>query len=105
VAGNSQSEAGGAMRLRPEKIDQLAKVITDALAANPEVKLAEKPDHLIVLIRSVITADMKAEDEIEEAARKLLDAHMDEIQKKGAQYDKLLQKAKQQLAKDRKFVL
>ena len=93
------------MRLRPEKIDHLAKVITASLGASPEIKLNETPDHLIALIRLVITDDMKAEDAIEDEARKLLDQHKVEIERKGAQYDKLLQKAKAQLAKDRKMVL
>jgi hypothetical protein len=93
------------MRLRSEKIDHLAKVITASLGTSPEIKLNETPEHVIGLIRQIITEDMKAEDAIEEDARKLLDQHKAEIERKGAQYDKLLQKAKAQLAKDRKMVL
>lgn len=93
------------MRLKPEKIEQLASIIVDTLAANPEVTLGEDRGKIAGLIKRVITEDMQAEDEIEAEARKLLEQYMDEIRHKGASYDKLFQKAKQKIAQERKMVL
>ena len=93
------------MRLKPEKIDQLADLIHAALAANPEVELAESADKIKALIRQTIHEDLAAEDQIEEEARKLLEPHMDEIQRKSMSFDKMLLKTKQKLAQERKMVL
>lgn len=93
------------MRLKPEKIEQLAGVVFDSLAANPEVTLTEGRDKVVGLIKRIITEDMLAEDEIEKDAHKLLEQFQSEITRKGASYDKLFQKAKQKLAQERKMVI
>lgn len=93
------------MRLKPEKIDHLSKIILQALDANSELALGDDRNAILALIRTVITNDLKAEDDIEEEARRTLEKHMNEIQRSGASYEKLLLKAKQQLARERKMVL
>lgn len=93
------------MRLKPEKIEHLAEVVFEALAANKELELAEGRDRIVGTIRRMITEDLKAEDEIGEEAHRLLGPHKDEIQRKGASYEKLLLKAKQKIAQERKMVL
>lgn len=93
------------MRLKPEKIEVLAEQIYDVLAANKDAGMSAERATVTAAIRRIITEDMKAEDEIEEQARALLEEHMDEIQRKGIAFDKILLKTKQQLARDRKMVL
>ena len=93
------------MRLKPEKVDQLAKVITEALAVHPEIKFGDSAERVTGLIKKVILADLQAEEALEADARKLLEQHANEINRTGASYDKLLQKAKQKLATERKMVL
>lgn len=93
------------MRLKPEKIENLAEVIFEALTANKEVGVSESREKVTGLIRQIITADMKAEEEIEAEAHKKLEAVKDQIARQGASYDKLFQKAKQQIARERKMVI
>jgi hypothetical protein len=93
------------MRLKPEKIEELAGLVHEALAANPELKLQESREKIVHLIRLAIQEDLMAEDAIEEEARRLLGEHMDEIQRKGMSFDMMLLKAKQRIAQERKMVL
>jgi hypothetical protein len=93
------------MRLSPKKIESLSKAICRSLEANPDLEFAESADKVQVLIRRVIAEDMRLEEEIEEEARKLLEQHKGEIDRKGASYDALLRKAKAKIAQERKVVL
>jgi hypothetical protein len=93
------------MRLSPKKIESLARAVCRSLEENPDVELAESADRLFVLVRQVITEDMRLEEEIEEEARRLLEVHKGEIDRKGASFDSLLRKAKAKLAQERKMVL
>ncbi|MEN6624826.1 MAG: DUF507 family protein [Candidatus Sumerlaeia bacterium] len=93
------------MRLKPEKIQVLAEQIYDALAANKDASVSPDRNDVVGLIKRVIVEDMQAEDALEEDARALLEKHMDEIQRKGMSFDKMLLKTKQQLARDRKMVI
>ena len=93
------------MRLSPKKIETLARVIRRSLEQTAGLELAESPEAIEMLIRQVITDDLRMEDEIEEEARRLLDQHADQIQMRGASYDALLRKTKAKLAQDRKMVL
>ena len=61
------------MRLRPEKIEHLAQVVVESLTQYPEVTLQESRDHLVGLVKRVITEDLRLEDEIEEEARRVLE--------------------------------
>jgi hypothetical protein len=93
------------MRLKTEKIDQISQLIFESLSANDRVKINEDSGVIINLVRQVITADLKAEDDIEEEARSLLEGHMDTIRAKSVSFDSLLRKTKQKIANERKMVL
>jgi hypothetical protein len=93
------------MRLKPEKIDRLAKSIFHFLAAQKEVELDPDQNKIVGVIRKAISDDLIEEEEIEHEARKKLEAHAQEIQRSGANYEKLLQKAMQEVARKRKFSL
>ena len=93
------------MRLKPEKIEHLAGIIYEVLAANPEITLAEERDRIVGTIKRILTEDMQAEDAIEVEAHKLLEQYQSEINRKGASYEKLFQRAKQKIAQERKMVI
>ena len=98
-------EDSDCMRLKPEKIEHLANVIYESLASRSELTLTEHKDKIAGTIRRVVMEDMKAEDEIEEEAHRLLKEHKEQIQRQGASYEKILLKAKQKIARERKMVL
>lgn len=93
------------MRLPKEMI----KHITDAIAANLEAKGLAKygapRDAIAANIAEVITANMLAEDKLNEEVKKLLAAHEDEIAKGHMDYRKVFDLTKQKLAKERGIVL
>ena len=93
------------MRLPREMI----KHIADAIAANLESKgLVEydvPKDAIAVKIAEVITADMLAEDKLNEDVKKLLSAHEAEIARGQMDYRKVFELTKQKLAKERGIVL
>ncbi len=93
------------MRLRPEKIEHLAGLILDSLSANADVKIQGERAAVIGEVGKIITEDLQTEEEIETEARKLLDAHQDEMRRTNIRYDQALRKTKQKIARDRGFVL
>lgn len=93
------------MRLKPEKIEYMAGMIYETLAANKEIEICESREMVIGLIKRVLTEDMKAEDEIEEEAHQRLAPIKEEILRKGVSYDVIFHKAKQKIAQERKMVL
>ncbi len=93
------------MRLAPKKIDSLAELIFEALTSNEQVELQEGRERTVGLIRRIITDDLRMEEELEEEARQMLEAHSGEIQRSGASMEKLVLKTKQKLARERKLVL
>lgn len=93
------------MRLKPEKIEHLASVIYKSLAANEELSLTESEATIVMLIKQVITADLQMEVDIEDEARRLLEEKLTEAQLRNVSVDKLVMKAKQKIAQERKMVL
>ena len=100
-----RERSGVAMRLKPERIEQLAKVVVKSLGEVKELSFTEGVDKVEALVRGVITEDMQEEEAIEEEARRMLDMHRDAIEMRGVAYDGLLRKAKAKVAQERKFVL
>jgi hypothetical protein len=93
------------MRLKPEKIQQLAELIHDSLAANSQVKINRDRAAIAFEIGKIITEDLQTEDEIEAEARRLLEQHQDDLRRSGVRLDQAIWKAKQKIARDRGFVL
>lgn len=89
------------MRLKPEKIEDLAQKVVHELKEHSEIAFRSDEDAIFHEIRTVIENDIVREDKLEEEARKLLDQHMNRIRRKNVNYANLVRKAKQQLAKDR----
>ncbi len=93
------------MRLSREMI----KHIADAIAMNLETKgmvAYDVPKEAISkIIAETITADMIAEDKLNEEVKKLLAAHEDAIFKGQMDYRKVFELTKQKLAKERGMVI
>jgi len=87
----------------------IIKHIADAIATNLEAKSLAKydvsKDVISAKIAEVITADMVAEDKLNEEVKKLLAAHEAEISKGQMDYRKVFELTKQKLAKERGIVL
>jgi hypothetical protein len=88
---------------------EMVKHIADAIARNLESKgLARydvSKDAISTKIAETITADMIAEDKLNEEVKKLLAAHETEISKGQMDYRKVFELTKQKLAKERGIVL
>lgn len=93
------------MRLKPEKIEQLADLVHDTLAKNANLKLQGEKKDITFEIRKVITEDLEAEDQLEADARKILEKHEDEMRRTNVSFDQALRKTKQKLARDRGIIL
>ena len=87
----------------------MVKHIADAIARNLESKALAgydvSKDAISTKIAETITADMVAEDKLNEEVRKLLAAHETEISKGQMDYRKVFELTKQKLAKERGIVL
>lgn len=88
---------------------EMVKHIADAIATNLKSKgLADydvSNDVVSAKIAGTITADMIAEDKLNEEVKKLLAAHEAEISKGQMDYRKVFELTKQKLAKERGIVL
>jgi len=88
---------------------EMIKHIADAITANLESKgLAGydvSKDAISTKIAETITADLMAEDKLNEEVKKLLAAHEAEISKGQMDYRKVFELTKQKLAKERGIVL
>jgi hypothetical protein len=87
----------------------MVKHISDAIARNLEDKglvgYDVSKDAISTKIAETITADMVAEDKLNEEVKKLLSAHENEISKGQMDYRKVFELTKQKLAKERGIVL
>lgn len=93
------------MRLKPEQIQMLARVAYDALAAEDAVEMKSSRDTVLHQIEEVIREDLKAEEDLEAEARRLLDQHRDQIKVRGGNYDEMVRMTVKRLARERKMVL
>lgn len=93
------------MRLPKEMIKHIADVIAINLEAKGLAKYDVPRDAVSTKIADTITANMVAEDKLNEEVKKLLAAHEAEISKGQMDYRKVFELTKQKLAKERGIVL
>ncbi len=93
------------MRLKPAKVDYLAHKVTLSLKAMNKMEFLQSPDQIEGIIRRVIIADLKREDDIEKEAEELLRSHKMTIDRQNMSYNTLMSRAKQQIARKKKIVL
>jgi len=92
------------MRLKPEKIEDLAAKVLQGLKENPDVLLRGKEADIQREVKSVIIMDLKREDEIEEETRKILQQYMKRIYRDDISFTELLRKAKKQIGRERGLI-
>lgn len=93
------------MRLKEEKIDNIAKKILAALNSNQNINIVAAEDKIIHEIKTIFLKDFKREDELDEEINQKLKANMDKIQRENLNYNELFRKAKNQVAKERKIII
>jgi hypothetical protein len=93
------------MRIRPDKVHDLARQIVEMMAEHPKVHLESSEDALRVAIGSVILDDLKEEEEIDAEVDALMSAHAREMEQADMDAHSLRMKFKQQIAKQRGFTL
>ncbi len=94
------------MRLKEEQIGRLAEHILENLTAAGLITLKKERGMLLTGIRTAIAADMKAEEDLEKDAERLLEQTLRSMGGgTGIDRHKMLRMIKEKLAKDRKIVL
>ncbi len=93
------------MRLSKETIKQIADAVASVLETKGLAKFLATRDAVLAKAVEVITADLTAEDRLDEEVRKILESHEAEIAKGGMDYRKLFDLTKRKLASDREMVL
>jgi len=93
------------VRLPKEMIKHIADAITTNLKSKGLADYDVSNDAVSAKIAETITADMVAEDKLNEEVKKLLAAHEAEISKGQMDYRKVFELTKQKLAKERGIVL
>ena len=93
------------MRFSQEKVKDLARQVVEMMQAHPKVTLEETPEAVAVEIGSVILDDLREEDDIDREVDELLRAHAGDIESQDMDVETLRLKFRQQIARDRGFVL
>lgn len=93
------------MRLRHEKIRDLAAQIVVCLRQDQTVKLLAPEDALRVAVGDVILQNLQTEDEIEREADELLKRHKAEIAQGNLDMEDLRARFKREISKRRGFRL
>jgi hypothetical protein len=93
------------MRIRREKIKDLAAQAVVFLRQERGVRLTAKEDVLRVVAGDVILENLQTEDEIEREAEQLLAAHKGEIAQGNLDVEDLRARFKREIAKRRGFRL
>ena len=92
------------MRLNPDKIKYLSKIIVDKLADSEDVELLQKKETVVKMLEKIITNDLQIEDSIEQEVREMLKEYSQTIRSEGLDYESLFRKAKERIIKRRGLV-
>jgi hypothetical protein len=93
------------MRLKEEKIDNIAKKIVNDFKSNPHLRFLSTEDNIHAEIKHIFIKDLKREDDLDEEIHKKLKENLGKIQKENMNYTELFKKAKNKLAKDKRIIL
>ncbi|MBX7244867.1 MAG: DUF507 family protein [Candidatus Sumerlaeaceae bacterium] len=93
------------MRLKPEKIEYLARQVVEAFKKIKKVEFAAPIADVEGGIKRVILADLKREDDLEKEAEEILKVYKQKISMQNLSYNTLVTKTKQELAKKKKIIL
>ena len=93
------------MRLKPEKIENLAQKVSAALQGHKRAEFLTPKDQVEGTIRRIITEDLKREMALEKEAEEILRQHKMAIDRQNMSYNTLLDRTKKELARQRKITL
>lgn len=93
------------MRLKQDKVHDLAHKIVDMLREHPEIHLESGEDALRIAIGSVILDDLEEEADIDREVDALLAQHSRQMQQADMDPHEMRTKFKRQIAKQRGFTL
>jgi uncharacterized protein len=92
------------MRLTRDQVGQISQRIVRGLLKE-QIIAADQPEKVIDLVVQVFTADLAAEDKLNDEVREILQGHADEISRGMVNYQEIFRKVKAKLARDRKMVI
>ena len=92
------------MRLSPDQIGQISERIVRGLLKDGLI-VTERPEEVIDAVAAAFTADLTAEDRLNDEVHEMLKGYSDEIARGMVNYQELFRKAKAKLARDRKMVI
>jgi hypothetical protein len=93
------------MKLSPEKIEQLAASMVDALADVDGVLFRGDDSDLRIAIGQIITDELMVEERLDAEVHKMLQAYKYEITMGRLNYDELYRKLRNKLISERRIVL
>jgi hypothetical protein len=93
------------MRLRKERIQQIANKLAEHLFSEEMLSTAISKDQLSTKIEQIITDELAIEDDLNDEVRELLKAYESQIEKGQVDYHKMFSMVKRQLAKERGIIL
>jgi hypothetical protein len=91
------------MKLKPEQLDQLAKLLLERYRAKDLIKPKGDDTTIVIKIKGVISQNFAEEEAIEDEARKMLAAHAQATRE--MDHFKMFLIAKQKLAAKKGFIL
>ncbi len=92
------------MRLNSEQIEDIANRIVRGLVKR-EYFDVEDADETEILVRQVISDELRIEDRLNDEVRELMREHMDRIRRADVEYHEMFKVIKARLAKERDIIL
>jgi hypothetical protein len=92
------------MRLNSEQIEDIANRIVRGLVKR-EYFDVEDADETELLVRQVISDELRVEDKLNDEVRELMREHMERIRRADVEYHEMFKVIKARLAKERDIIL
>ena len=92
------------MRLRTEQIDIIANRIVRGLAKRDYFDV-DDADEIELMVREVITEELRVEDKLNDEVRDLMREHMARIRRADVEYHEMFKVIKARLARERDIIL
>jgi hypothetical protein len=94
------------MRLTRDQVEIVAQHIVRGLLREEHIAVDhDQPEPIIDAVAQVLTADLAAEDQLNEEVREMLKNYADDISRGSLNYQELFRKVKAKLARERKMVI
>ena len=94
------------MRLTRDQVEIVAQHIVRGLLREEHIAVDhDQPEPIIDAVAQVLTADLAAEDQLNEEVREMLKTYADDISRGSLNYQELFRKVKTKLARERKMVI